>query len=278
MGNILLSLDYGRRAEYIFCSVMSPYALTIPIKGLDDKIESDFLCVALKNTKKDILTPDLRQIFFVQCKSRKKSSREKFSFGSSEQLKSILSNKLPYLIALVFLEPEQKVEIYNTSERIALCHQYPGIENILAKLDIHFGWPKGKINQSYSYREKDKTAKIFTGDPVLEFSTQDLKRNENTYEELSSVLLREMENYHYTSVGLSSFKRTRLPWGDGSETDRLFYPLKGEIPGNTISTINLTQRLIALLNKNRSNLPNFKNIENTDFIKNDPNNLQRIQS
>lgn len=259
MGSILLSLDYGRRAEYIFCTVMSPYALTIPIKGLDDKIESDFLCIGLEKKNEECFIPNLKRLFFVQCKSRKDKGKNKLTFKSAEQIKSVLSNKIPYLIALVSLTPKPMVSIYNTSEKLALCHQYPGIENLINKLNFHFKYQKNNI--MYQYFPEKKSADIYTGDPIIEFNFESIERDESKYKKLEDILIREMENYHYSSVGLSYFQRTNLPGGNGEETNRVFFPLKGNIPEDTIKTLELSAELFSKLNDNKENLNNFAEVE-----------------
>lgn len=271
MGSILLSLDYGRRAEYIFCSVMSPYALTIPIKGLDDKIESDFLCIALEKKSEKYFLPNLQCLFFVQCKSRKNYNiKRKLTLKSSEQIKSVLSNKIPYLIALVFLSPEPRVLVYNTSEKLALSHQYPDIENFINRLNFHFKYEKN--NKMYQYFPEKKSADIYTGEPIIEFTFDSIERDESNYKKLEDILIREMENYHYSSIGLSYFQRTNLPRGNGEETKRVFFPLKGNIPENTITTLALSAKLFCKLNDNKEKLNNFSEVEKLKKIcwENDP--------
>lgn len=259
MGSILLSLDYGRRAEYHFCTAMSPYALTIPIKGLDDKLESDFLCIALEKRNETLFIPNLKQLYLVQCKSKKNDKINKLTFNSPEQIKSILLNKIPYLIAYVSSNPKPKVSIYNTSERLALCHQYPNVENLIDKLNFHFKYPEN--NRMYQLLKEEKVADIYTGDPILEFTFDSFERDEDKYAKLEKILKREMENYHYSSIGLGSFKRTELPWGNGEEMDKVFYPVQGSIPEKTITSLKLGVNLFHLLERESESLTNFTEIE-----------------
>ena len=55
MGEILISFDYGRRAEYLTSFALSPYAITVPIRGHDDRVESDFLCVGFEEENKSFI-------------------------------------------------------------------------------------------------------------------------------------------------------------------------------------------------------------------------------
>jgi hypothetical protein len=49
-----VQFDYGRRSEYLTSVLLSPYALTVPIKGHDDRFGSDFLCVGLDESDDDV--------------------------------------------------------------------------------------------------------------------------------------------------------------------------------------------------------------------------------
>jgi hypothetical protein len=69
MGEIIIPFDYGRRAEYLTPFVLSPYSITIPIRGHDDRVESDFLCIGFEKERKFFI-PNLKLIFWVQTKSQ----------------------------------------------------------------------------------------------------------------------------------------------------------------------------------------------------------------
>jgi len=73
MGQILISFDYGRRVEYLTSFVLSPYSITVPIRGHDDRVESDFLCIGFEKEGKSFI-PNLKLIFWVQTKSQSTKS------------------------------------------------------------------------------------------------------------------------------------------------------------------------------------------------------------
>ena len=124
MGEILISFDYGRRAEYLTSFVLSPYAITVPIRGHDDRVGSDFLCIGFEKQQKSFI-PNLKLLFWVQTKSQSSRYPSKIGISSRAKVDSILNNKIPYFIAIVNTRLSPTVSLYGTSERIAFRHMCP---------------------------------------------------------------------------------------------------------------------------------------------------------
>ena len=105
MAIILTSYDYGRRAEYLTSVLLSPYALTIPIRGHDDRVQSDFLCVGLEEEKRlqpdgsaspsvtstaqKSLIPDLKLLFWAQTKSQSTEIPQEILIESPSNAESV---------------------------------------------------------------------------------------------------------------------------------------------------------------------------------------------
>ena len=138
MGEILISFDYGRRAEYLTSFVLSPYAITVPIRGHDDRVESDFLCIGFEKQQKSFI-PNLKLLFWVQTKSQSSRHPNKVVISSSAKVDSILNNKMPYFIAIVNTRSAPTVSLYGTSERIAFRHMHP--YSVVKKLQFIPGMP-----------------------------------------------------------------------------------------------------------------------------------------
>jgi hypothetical protein len=237
MGEILVSFDYGRRAEYLTSFVLSPYAITVPIRGHDDRVESDFLCVGFEEEKKSFL-PNLKLLFWVQTKSQSSKYPREITIGSGSRVDSILSNKMPYFIAIVNIKDSPTVSLYATSERIAFRLLYPYVE--VEKLSFIPGMPKNQ--RMYRYEKTEKHAVIHMGKPFLKFTTADShKRTDDTWKILRSKIEKEYWNFLFSSVGLGTFTRETLPWEPPGSEKKIFYPTDGSLTKETLESV-----LIAL--------------------------------
>jgi len=218
MGKILISFDYGRRAEYLTSFVLSPYAITVPIRGHDDRVESDFLCVGFEEENNSFI-PNLELLFWVQTKSQSTKTPHIIKIGSQSTVDSILNNKMPYFIAIVNTKESPTLSLYGTSERIAFRHMYPHIK--VEKLHFIPTMPKDQI--MYKFVESDNIAVIHMGKPFLKFTTFDnYTRIEGCWQKLKSKIGMEYQNFLYASVGLGNYKRDPLLGKIGEERKRFF--------------------------------------------------------
>ena len=242
MGKILISFDYGRRAEYLTSFVLSPYAITVPIRGHDDRVESDFLCVGFEEENNSFL-PRLELLFWVQTKSQATKKPRRITISSKSTVDSILNNKMPYFIAIVNTKESPTLSLYGTSERIAFRHMYPHIE--VEKLQFVPTMPKDQ--KMYKFVESEKLAIIHMGRPFLKFTTIDnYTRIDKYWEKLRSKIKMEYENFIYASVGLGNYKRDPLPWQDPGGEEKIFYPTDGRLSEVTTRSIYIALRMFDL--------------------------------
>jgi len=246
MGSILYSFDYGRRAEYLTSVLMSPYAITIPITGHDDRVESDFLCVGLQEAAigdNNSLRPNLRLLFWVQTKSQSTDSPQKIEIDSGSKVESILNNKMPYFIAIVNpkLSPPT-LSLYATSERLAFNHLYPNFDPVR----IHFvpGFPVNS-DQMYSFEESSRLAIIHMGEPFLDFrGTDNLDRKDTKWMILKKKIEMDYCNFIYATAGLGSYKRSKKNQTETEE--KLFFPENGVLTSTTLKSIALSLEMLNL--------------------------------
>lgn len=225
MGEILISFDYGRRAEYLTSFVLSPYAITVPIRGHDDRVESDFLCVGFEEKNKSFI-PNLKQLFWVQTKSQSSKYPRKITIGSVSRVDSILSNKMPYFIAIVNIKDSPTVSLYGTSERVAFRLLYP--HAVVEKLSFVPGMPRDQ--RMYRFEETDKHAVIHMGRPFLRFTTADNhQRIDDVWQILRDKIEKEYWNFLFASVGLETFTRDPLPWEVPGNEKKIFFPTDGSL-------------------------------------------------
>lgn len=251
MGNTIISFDYGRRAEYLTSVFLSPYAITVPIRGHDDRVESDFLCVGFEEESK-YFVPNLKLIFWVQTKSQSTRKPSKIINNKKSSIDSILKNKMPYFIALVNTKNKSKLELYNTSERIALMHSNPRLH--CKKLIFIPGMPSN--HKMYSFDPIKKTATIYMGKPFLSFGAEEITRKISKWNLLKKTVEREFRNYTYASVAIGSFERKKLPWSRLGEEKRIFYPTNGVLTSETMLTIKSALQMLELTiiaNERKSN-------------------------
>ena len=264
MGNTIIAFDYGRRAEYLTSVFLSPYAITVPIRGHDDRVESDFLCVGFEEESKNFV-PNLKLIFWVQTKSQS-AKKPKVIIKSKSSVDSILNNKMPYFIALVNTKSTPTLELYNTSERIAFRHSQPYLQT--NKLIFVPGMPLDK--KMYLFNEVKKTVTIYMGEPFLTFTNTDyIERVLEKWQVLKNNIEREFRNFNYASVGLGSFEREALPWSNPGEENRLFFPSNGSLTKETTSTIRIALQMFdeTIIAKERKSNPKSKIVRANDIIK-----------
>ena len=246
MGIILYSTDFGRRAEYLTSVLMSPYAITIPITGHDDRVESDFLCVGLEETAigdGNSLRPNLRLLFWVQTKSQSAESPQKIEIDSRSKVESILNNKMPYFIAIVNpkLSPP-KLSLYATSERLAFKHLYPNLNPV----KIHFvpGFPVNS-DRMYSFEESSGIAIIHMGEPFLNFGgTDSLDRQDTRWMILKKQIEMDYSNFIYATAGLGYYKRSKRNQPETEE--KIFFPENGKLTSTTLHSISLSLQMLNL--------------------------------
>ena len=236
MGKILLSFDYGRRAEYLTSFLLSPYEITVPIRGHDDRVESDFLCVGFEEENKSFI-PNLELLFWVQTKSRSTKYPGKITIGSRSKVESILNNKMPYFIAIVNTKDSPTVSLYETSERVAFRHNYP--YEVVEKLTFIPGMPKDQ--RMWRFEKSDKHAIIRMGKPFLKFTTTDnYKRIDGLWKILRDKIEKEYQNFLFASVGLGVFKRDPYSWIKPGKEEKLFFPIDGKLTSKTLYSIQIT--------------------------------------
>ena len=264
MGEILVSFDYGRRAEYLTSFVLSPYAITVPIRGHDDRVESDFLCVGLEEAKKSFL-PNLKLLFWVQTKSQSSKYPHKITIGSRSKVDSILNNKMPYFIAIVNIKDSPVVSLYGTSERIAFRHMYPYA--VVEKLIFVPGMPRDQ--RMWRFEESIKHAVIHMGKPFLKFTTLDnYKRIDDYWKVLKDKIEKEYRNFIYASVGLGAYERDPLPWAEPGHEKKIFYPINGQLTRETSMSIHIALQMLnkTIVEKERSKNPNSELAKAIDII------------
>jgi hypothetical protein len=254
MGEIIISLDYGRRAEYLTSFVLSPYSITIPIRGHDDRVESDFLCIGFEKEGKYFI-PNLKLIFWVQTKSQVAKSPRAVRISSQSKVESILNNKMPYFIAIVNTKKTPTISLYGTSERLALKHMYPTIKP--KKIDFKPGLPSN--NQMYPYDSSNGIATIYMGNPFLELKVEkNYERDESSWVVLKGRIEKEYRNFLYASVGLGLYEREPHPWTKPGDEIKIFYPTSGKLTKESWISIQtalqmLDLTLIAKVRKSNSN-------------------------
>ena len=241
MGNVLLSFDYGRRAEYLTSVILSPYAITVPIRGHDDRVESDFLCMGLEEDNRS-LVPDLKLLFWVQTKSQSAGSPNKIEFSSPSIIQSVLSNKMPYFIAIV--DPRSApptLSLYHTSERVALRHLYP---NLAPETLCFIPGPPLDPTKMYGFDQSERIATIHMGEPFLQFEgVENLDRSPAKWKILKDRIAMDYWNFIYATAGLGSYRR------DFPRTEtKIFFPKNGELTSNTLESVNIA---LEMLNRTR---------------------------
>ena len=264
MGEILISFDYGRRAEYLTSFVLSPYAITVPIRGHDDRVESDFLCVGFEEDKKSFL-PNLKLLFWVQTKSQSSKYPRKITIGSGSKVDSILSNKMPYFIAIVNIKDSPTVSLYGTSERIAFRLLYPYAE--VEKLSFIPGMPKNQ--RMYRYEETEKHAVIHMGKPFLKFTTADShKRTDDIWKILRTKIEKEYWNFLFASVGLGTFTRDTLPWEPPGNEKKIFFPTNGRLTNETLASVLIALQMLGhtIIERERATDPDSELVKSWDII------------
>ncbi len=263
MGAIIISLDTGRRTEYLTSFFLSHYALTIPIRGHDDRLESDFICVGLKKRGK-LFLPDIKLIFWIQTKSQSSINTKAIEIESKSTVDGILNNKMPYFIAIANTKDEPKLKIYNTSERIALRHSYP--RKNIKKIIFKPGMPNNKKMYSIS---KDNIATIYMNEPFLTFSAKDTNRKETIWRKLKKRIEVEYRNFLYASVGLGRFYRDNLPWLPHNQSNRIFYPDNGKLTNETQTTIKTAIRMLELtiINREKNSNPHSDLVQGFNILK-----------
>ncbi len=264
MGKILISFDYGRRAEYLTSFVLSPYAITVPIRGHDDRVGSDFLCVGFEEENNSFL-PNLELLFWVQTKSQATKKPHKIEISSKSTVDSILNNKMPYFIAIVNTKESPTLSLYGTSERIAFRHMHPNIK--VEKL--HFVPTLPKDQRMYKFVESDNLAIIHMGKPFLKFTTIDnYIRIEKYWKKLRSKIKMEYQNFIYASVGLGKYERDPLPWKDPGEEEKIFFPTDGRLSEVTTRSIFIALRMLDLtvINNARKKDENHELVRAMDCI------------
>jgi len=251
MGNMLLSLDYGRRAEYLTSVMLSPYAITVPIRGHDDRVESDFLCVGLEENKQ-FLVPDLTLLFWVQTKSQSAGSPNKIEINSPSIVQSVLNNKMPYFIAIV--DPRSSpptLSLYHTSERVAFRHLHPNV----APDKIHFiPGPPADPARMYSFEQSDGLAIIHMGGPFLQFEgIENLDRTPSKWRILKDRIEMDYWNFIYATAGLGCYRRD-FP----EKKAKIFFPKNGELTSKTLESVNIALEMLNLtrVKKERDKDPN----------------------
>jgi len=283
MGIILCSFDWGRRAEYLTSVLLSPYAITIPIRGHDDRVESDFLCVGLEAAETDgfmshqavspsllpvatkSLIPDLRLLFWVQTKSQSTSSPQKIEIDSRSKVDSILNNKMPYFIAMVHpqLSPPT-LSLYATSERVAFKHLYPDSDLV----NIHFipGFPADS-SKMYSFEKSSRLAIIYMGEPFLEFKgTENLDRTPAKWMILKDRIEMDYFNFIYATAGLGCYKRSK--WNSPETEEKIFFPENGQLTSRTLKSIHRALEMLnlTLIEQERHKDPNSDTVKAMDIL------------
>jgi len=264
MGKILISFDYGRRAEYLTSFVLSPYAITVPIRGHDDRVESDFLCIGFEKVKESFI-PNLKLLFWVQTKSQSSKYPNKVVISTPSKVDSILNNRMPYFIAIVNTKSAPTVSLYGTSERVAFKHMYP----YLKPEKIHFipGMPNDR--ETYRFLKSNHLAVIYMGKPFLEFKVvQDYERKDEYWKKLKDKIEKEYKNFIYASAGLGVYEREPLPWAEPGEEKKIFYPKNGQLTKETLMSIQIALQMLnlTLIDKERKNNPNSELSKGMDVI------------
>lgn len=280
MATILYSFDYGRRAEYLTSVLLSPYAITVPIRGHDDRVESDFLCVGLEEEKRlqsdgsaspsltstepPSLIPDLKLLFWVQTKSQSTEKPQPIVIESSTNAESILGNKMPYFIAMV--NPQSSppaLRLYATSERVAFKLLYPDAKP--GKIQFVPGLPNdGKM---YRLEEAGKLATIYMGEPFLVLEgAESLDRKPQKWEMLKDRIRMDYWNFIYATAGLGYYQR-RKPDPPGPEA-KLFFPANGELTDLTRKSVSVALDMLnrTLIKKERLKDPDGEIVKAMDTL------------
>jgi hypothetical protein len=250
MGNIPISFDYGRRAEYLTSALLSPYAITVPIRGHDDRLQSDFVCVGLEEDEAaKCLVPNLGLLFWLQTKSQSVETPCEIEISSPSIVRSILANQMPYFVAIVYPQmAPPELRLYETSERIAFRHLFP---NIMPKT-IHFvpGTPPPGSKRPYAYNSSDGLASIFMGEPFLIFrGTESLKRDFETWEALKGKIEVAYLNFIFATTGIRHFLRS----SEARNEVKVFYNENGELEPRGLMFIHAALEMLnmSLIRKER---------------------------
>lgn len=264
MGEILISFDYGRRAEYLTSFVLSPYAITVPIRGHDDRVESDFLCVGFEEENKSFI-PNLKLLFWVQTKSQSAKYPRKITIGSRSKVESILNNKMPYFIAIVNTKGSPTVSLYGTSERVAFRHNYPYA--VVEKLIFIPGMPKDQ--RIWRFEKSDKHAVIHMGKPFLKFIiAENYKRIHGFWKILRDKIEKEYRNFLFAGIGLGSFERNSLPWEEPGKERKIFYPTDGKLTSETWDSILIALQMLhyTIIRREKAKNPKSELVKAWDIV------------
>ena len=264
MGRIIIPFDYGRRAEYLTSYALSPYAITVPIRGHDDRVESDFLCIGFEEIEK-LFVPNLKLLFWVQTKSQSSKYPRQVVISSPSKVESILNNKMPYFIAIVNTKSTPTISLYGTGERVAFKHMYP----YLKPEKIHFipGMPKDQRMSCFD--ESNHLAVIRMGKPFLEFKVEKNYDRINEYWKiLKDKIEKEYKNFIYASAGLGIYERERLPWVEPGAETKIFYPTNNKLTNETMMSIQTALLMLNLtfIKKERKINPNSELVEAWDIV------------
>ena len=85
------------------------------MRGHDDRVESDFLCIGFEEIEKSFI-PNLKLLFWVQTKSQSSKYPRQVVISSPSTVESILNNKMPYFIAIVNTKSTPTISLYGTGE------------------------------------------------------------------------------------------------------------------------------------------------------------------
>ena len=264
MGEVLISFDYGRRAEYLTSYALSPYALTVPIRGHDDRVESDFLCVGFEQVDKSFI-PNLKLMFWVQTKSQSAKTPSSIIISSPSKVESILNNRMPYFIAIVNTKTAPTISLYGTGERVAFKHMHP----YLTPTKIRFVPRMPKQHKMYYFDESKQTAVIYMGKPFLEFTVaKNYDRINEYWETLRDKIQKEYNNFIYASAGLGIFERESPPWEEPGPQTKIFFPSNGKLTNETMKSVGaaLTMLKLTCIAEERRNNPNSELVRAFDIV------------
>jgi hypothetical protein len=190
------NLGQGYRCEYMAQYALSAYASVVPIL-LQEDYGHDFYCL-LTEKQGAMLIP--RFPFFVQVKKNDSGQYGTLTYDNEDSINWFFGFNLPFFIGLGYLDESPRLDLYKTSERIALSLSY----GLPKEVTLHSG--KNPDSPTKLYDENN----IWMGDPIITIKLDHCgKPDGDIADALTSWVELEVENLVLQSNGITRFYRCK---------------------------------------------------------------------
>jgi hypothetical protein len=172
----------GFRCEYAARYALSAYASTVHIPLQEDYSLHDLYCILTKEEGKFLIP---LYPFVVQVKSNDHGIFNKIKFDNQAEVKWLFDFGLPFYFGLCYLEDEPRLDLYKTSEKIALnlMHGLPDTVTLHAY--------ENPADRETGYDETN----IWMGKPIASIRLGDAGRSDrNLADALRFWIMMDIEN------------------------------------------------------------------------------------